>query len=238
MRIVFLIYQFAYMMFLFNLNLFINTVNYFRKKSLSFWEGSPGLSIWLTSKVYICHFPNHTGTLPILWLCCTFRFLLLFISLRLTVFQASQVGGPDGKESACNAGDSGSVPGLGRSPGVGNGNPLQYSCLENPMDRGAWRAIVHGIAKSDMTEQLSSHTHPKLYSTFAIVIGSGLWALWAHFPGYGNNSKVLVCDSVQDITRKGKICWGLLGKNSLPVRSEPLEERTSLTLDVLVKDLA
>ena len=51
-------------------------------------------------------------------------------------------------ESACNAGDIGSVPGLGRSPGVGNGNPLQYSCLENPKDRGAWRATVHGVAKS------------------------------------------------------------------------------------------
>ena len=53
-----------------------------------------------------------------------------------------------GKESAYNAGDMGSVPGWGRSPGGGNGNPLQYSCLGNPMDRGAWWATVHGIAKS------------------------------------------------------------------------------------------
>ena len=51
------------------------------------------------------------------------------------------------KESACYAGDSGSIPGSGKSPGEGNGNPLQYSCLENPMDRGAWQAIVHGIAR-------------------------------------------------------------------------------------------
>ena len=51
------------------------------------------------------------------------------------------------KESACNAGDLGSIPGSGRSPGEGNGNPLQYSCLENPMDRGAWRATVHGVAR-------------------------------------------------------------------------------------------
>ena len=50
--------------------------------------------------------------------------------------------------SACNAGDRGSIPGLGRSPGEGNGNPLQYSCLENPMDGGAWWATVHGVAKS------------------------------------------------------------------------------------------
>ena len=53
-----------------------------------------------------------------------------------------------GKESAFNAGDTGSIPGLGRSPGEGNGNPLQYSCLENPMDRGAWRATVHEVTKS------------------------------------------------------------------------------------------
>ena len=57
-------------------------------------------------------------------------------------------GGSEDKTSACNAGDPGSIPGLGRSPGEGNGNPLQYSYLENPMDRGAWRAIVHGVAKS------------------------------------------------------------------------------------------
>ena len=52
------------------------------------------------------------------------------------------------KASAYNAGDSGSIPGSGRSPGEGNGNPLQYSCLENPMDRGAWWAAVHGVTKS------------------------------------------------------------------------------------------
>ena len=56
-------------------------------------------------------------------------------------------------------GDEGSIPGSGRSPGGGNGNPLQYSCLENAMDRGAWQATVHGVAKElDTTEQLSTHT--------------------------------------------------------------------------------
>ena len=54
------------------------------------------------------------------------------------------------KESSCNAGDLSLIPGLGRIPGGGNGNPLQYSCLENPMDRGAWRATVHGVPKSQM----------------------------------------------------------------------------------------
>ena len=53
-----------------------------------------------------------------------------------------------GKESSCNAGDTGLILGLGRSPGEGRGNPLQYSCLENPMDRGACRSTVHGVMKS------------------------------------------------------------------------------------------
>ena len=59
------------------------------------------------------------------------------------------------KESACNAGDTGSIPRPGRSPGGRNGNPLQYSCLGNPMDRGAWQATVHGVAKS----QIRLRTH-------------------------------------------------------------------------------
>ena len=57
-------------------------------------------------------------------------------------------GGSDGKASSCNAGDLGWIPGLGRSPGEGNGHPLQYSCLENSMDGGAWWATVHAVTKS------------------------------------------------------------------------------------------
>ena len=57
-------------------------------------------------------------------------------------------GPSDGKESTCTAGDLGSIPGLGRSAGEGNGNPLQYSCVGNPTDRGAWQAAVHVVAKS------------------------------------------------------------------------------------------
>ena len=57
-------------------------------------------------------------------------------------------GASDGEDSACNAGDLGLIPGSGRPPGEGNGNPLQYSCLDKSMDRGAWQATVHGIAKS------------------------------------------------------------------------------------------
>ena len=72
----------------------------------------------------------------------------------MTTIFTSFPGSSDGKASAYNAGDPGSIPGSRRSPGEGNGNPLKYSCLGNPMDRGAWQATVHGVAKSqDTTKQ-------------------------------------------------------------------------------------
>ena len=71
---------------------------------------------------------------------CVYRYLMDQIRASL--------GGSDGKASACNAGDLSSIPGLGRSPGGGNGNPLQYSCLENPMDGEAWLATVHRVTKN------------------------------------------------------------------------------------------
>ena len=69
-----------------------------------------------------------------------------------------------GKESACQAGDTGSIPGSERSPGQGNGNPLQYSCLGNPMDRGAWQAIGHGsqtVGHDLVTKQQERSPHQK-----------------------------------------------------------------------------
>ena len=83
-------------------------------------------------------------------------FLLLesFHYLSLSLLIGAVVNNPP-----VNAGDTGSIPGSGRSPGGGHGNPFQYSCLENPMDRGAWRAIVHGVTKSRMQlKQLSMLT--------------------------------------------------------------------------------
>ena len=75
-------------------------------------------------------------------------------------------GGSEVKASACNVGDLGLIPGSGRSPGEGNGNPLQYSCLENPMDGGAWWATVHGVAKS--WTRLSDFTFTLTWKNFII----------------------------------------------------------------------
>ena len=74
------------------------------------------------------------------------------MSIELVMPSNHLPGGSDGKEAACSAGDLSSIPGLGRSPGEGNGNPLQYPCLENSMDRGVWQATVHGVTESDTTE--------------------------------------------------------------------------------------
>ena len=83
-------------------------------------------------------------------LCSFLDYAVGFLCSHLTSVKAplGLPSGSDGKEFACNAGDSGLIPGWGRSPGGGNGNPLQYSGLENSMDRGAWQTIVHGVAKS------------------------------------------------------------------------------------------
>ena len=93
-------------------------------------------------------------------------------------------GGSDSKESACNVGDLGSIPGSGRSPGEGTGNPLQYSCLENPLDRGAWQATAHGVTKS--RTRLSNITFTFTMRLFlnntGCVWGIG-WEGWAREQG-------------------------------------------------------
>ena len=75
------------------------------------------------------------------------------------------------KNLPANAGDMGSIPGWGRSPGGGNGNPLQYSCLENLMDRGVWWATVHGVTnKLDTAKQLSGHVHAHTHTSSTIIV--------------------------------------------------------------------
>ena len=96
-------------------------------------------------------------------MCCINRHRGMVRTTHLSGFP----GGTGGKESACHAGDvrdEGSIPGSGRSSGGGHGNLLQYSCLENPMDRGAWQATVHRATNSQTRlKRLSTHTHVPTY---------------------------------------------------------------------------
>ena len=109
--------------------------------------------------------------------------------------------GSDGKESACNLGDPGSIGGLGRSSGEGNGTPFQDCCLENPMDRGAWRAIVHGSQGArDDWETNNDHScllGPSLWSltpwiiTFRVRVRvRGRWYGYPHFPDEEKEARV------------------------------------------------
>jgi len=91
---------------------------------------------------------EHSDTLEL----TAYKYFLSMIKVTYKIYNFTIYmgfpGGSEAKASACNVGDLGSIPGSGRSPGEGNGTPLQYSCLKNPMDRGAWWATVHGVAKS------------------------------------------------------------------------------------------
>ena len=109
--------------------------------------------------------------------------------------------GSDGKESACNAGDWDLIPGLRRSPGEGNGNPLQYFGLENPMDRGAWQATFHGVTKmSDRTYKLNHHqtlgikTHNSRYhkSIQNLLTDQSYWHYFRCSDKKGNKKEITI----------------------------------------------
>ena len=119
------------------------------------------------------------GHLPSLWLLTVDSNLNIWWSLALLsfsflfLFPYSLAGGLLVKNPPANAGDRGSMPGSGRSPGGRNSYPLQSSCLENPMDRGAWWATVHGVAKSQ--KWWSTHT---LFPLMECRVGMSLWAFF------------------------------------------------------------
>ena len=116
--------------------------------SFSAWDI---VSVWPVPSQRPCFLTWLLMVITWLLILCFMHSWLLFVilvSAQLMPPQSILPGGSDSKASAHNAGDLGSIPGLGRSPGEGNGNPLQYSCLENSIDGGAWWATVHGVTKS------------------------------------------------------------------------------------------
>ena len=92
-------------------------------------------------------------------------------------------GGSSGKEPACNVEDMGSISGVGISPGVGNGNPLHYYCLENPMDRGGWQTTVHGVAKS-RTQLRQLRMHAISYLKAFIFTSINTIHIYKHYIGH------------------------------------------------------
>ena len=100
----------------------------------------------LTNCLFLKNFIRFSKVTFHLWLLQNTGLFPMLYKISLTLLVLGFHGVSDNKESACHVGDLGSIPGSGRSPEEGNGTPLQYSCLENPMDRGAWQAIVYGVA--------------------------------------------------------------------------------------------
>ena len=110
------------------------------------------------------------------------------------------------KESACNAGDPGSIPGLGRSPGVGNSNPLHYSCLENPTDRGAWWTTAHGVTRV-WHDRITNH-HMLTYFAFQIKFAFPLFiiliTLWVLYYQHDVGSPITLSTMQQIATSTGR----------------------------------
>ena len=138
------------------------------------------------------------------------------------------------KESVCNAGGSGSIPGLGRFPREGNGNPLQYSCQENPMDRGAWRATVPGVAKSwTQLKRLNTQAQQNHSWSFWKEVISFLWIPFATFAPF--LSRPVPCFLSEHISCLSSVCCRLLeGKVRLSYPLSGAQQTTQGHLIVLV----
>ena len=143
-----------WLMLIIRLNGWATVANIVNQSSSKLWLATRGGSKWerffFLMNQYISGLYN-INSWTSLKLYSKHHFTVLLISFNTTWFCLSKHAGKlrgfphssVGEESACNAGDRGLIPGLGRSPGEGNGNPFQYSCLENPMDRGAWQSLGH-----------------------------------------------------------------------------------------------
>ena len=138
-------------------------------------------------------------------------------------------GGSDSKESACNAGDLGSIPGLGKSPGEGHGNPLQYSCLENSTDRGAWRATVHATAKS-LTQLSVISWNLMLWFNLSLF----LWPCAHYYYEYLHTSTPSWVLSVTFRTSSLSLASNKLRINLLPPLCEVWAKRSFLKLSLLI----
>ena len=112
--------------------------------------------------------------------------------------------GSDGKESTCNVGDLGVIPRSGRSPGEGNGNPLQYSCLENPMDRGVWRATVHGVTKNQTRPSTYAWMHciAILNSMHSVPLFSDLSLAYLIHYHFFKQYTLNICTSIRNLSSK------------------------------------
>ena len=122
--------------------------------------------------------------------------------------------GSDGKESACKVEDPGSIPVLGRSPGEGNGNPLQYSCLENPMDGEAWQAPIHGVAKSQtwLTDFTFTFSHIQMWELdHKEGWAPENWSFWTVVLEKTLES-TLDCKEIKPVNPKGNQSWISIGR--------------------------
>ena len=160
------------------------------------------------------------------WIFFNHWFFTFWEAPCVCVYWASQVV-PVVKNPPANAGDTGdvgSIPGLGRSPGGGHGNPLQYSCLENPMDRRAWWAAVHGVAKElDMTEATKHSQY--IYITYSYILRSLAWRLW-ELP-----KSTLSASGLQSLLPTSPHCSGMGRGWSLPRMVSPPDGGHSLLTD-------